>query len=128
MMLLTMKTKVVLQWSSRIQSTTLEASSTRNERIWIRWRKEFLQTITKLRKRNFQVGDVVLLKNEEKRNNWPMARISKVHQNEFDKVRTVTLVTQDRNEITRPISNIVLLCNSPPCESGEPDVNGVSSV
>ena len=48
--------------------------------FWSRWRKEFLQSLEaqqkwNISKRNFQFGDVVLLKEDSGRNKWPMARI-----------------------------------------------------
>ena len=46
--------------------------------FWSRWRKEFLQSLQArqkwdISKRNVQVGDVVLLKEDIGRNKWPMA-------------------------------------------------------
>ena len=48
--------------------------------FWSRWRKEFLQSFHALRKwniskRNFQVGDVVLRREDTERSKWPMAQI-----------------------------------------------------
>ena len=48
--------------------------------FWSHWRKEFLQSLQtcqkwNISKRNFQVGDVVLLKEDIGRNKWPMAQI-----------------------------------------------------
>ena len=51
--------------------------------FWSRWRKEFLQSPQTLnkwqsRKRNFCVGDAVLLsQNEVGQNQWPMAKVTK---------------------------------------------------
>ena len=50
------------------------------EEFWNRWRKEFLQSLQprqkwKKKTPNFTVGDIVLLKDECQRNQWPMARI-----------------------------------------------------
>ena len=54
------------------------------EEFWSRWRKEFLVTLQKkwaTNKRNFQVGDVVILKDDSQhRNHWPMALNTKTHQ------------------------------------------------
>ena len=43
--------------------------------FWSRWQKEFLQSLQarqkwNITKRNFQVGDVVLLKEDTERNKW----------------------------------------------------------
>ena len=48
--------------------------------FWSRWRKEFLESLQarqkwNIPKRNFQVGDIVFLKEDTGRNKWPMARI-----------------------------------------------------
>ena len=54
------------------------------EEFWSRWRKEFLVALRKkwaTNKRNFQVGDVVILKDgSQHRNHWPMALITKTHR------------------------------------------------
>ena len=86
------------------------------EEFWSRWRKEFLQSLQprqKLKKQtpNFTVGDIVLLKNECQRNQWPMARIVSIETDEKNVVRTVTLRVVDRNPpgrtqvLRRPIIN-----------------------
>ena len=48
--------------------------------FWSRWQKEFLQSLQarqkwNISKRNFQVGDVVLLKEDTGRNKWPIERV-----------------------------------------------------
>ena len=66
--------------------------------FWNRWRKEYLlnlQTRQKWteEKRNFQVGDIFLLKEEHVvRNSWPMARVTQVFPNEDGLVRSVELL------------------------------------
>ena len=85
--LLSMKSKVIMpppdefsrpdiycrKWWRRVQHITEEFCS--------RWRKEFLATLQEkqrwsVNRRNFEVGDIVLLKdNFHHRNHWPMAPI-----------------------------------------------------
>ena len=88
--LLTLKSKVVLPPPGVFQKDNLYCrrrwrviQHLANE-FWNRWRKEYLlnlQTRQKWteEKRNFQVGDIVLLKEEHVvRNSWPMARVTEV--------------------------------------------------
>ena len=48
--------------------------------FWCRWRKEFLATLQSRAKwqkirRNFKIGDIVLLKNNTIWNQWPVAKV-----------------------------------------------------
>ena len=90
------------------------------EEFWNRWRKEFLQNLQTRQKwqkqtPNFTVGDIVLLKDEFQRNQWPMARILSIETDEKRVVRTVTLHVVDRNMpghtqvLRRSIPKIVML-------------------
>ena len=119
MMLLTGKSKIVLappgafgepaaysrrQWV-RVQHLINE--------FWSRWKKEYLANLQQrskwlCKKRNFKVGDVVLVKTEEKRNLWPIGRVIKAPVDENGHCRKVTIKTVSGN-FERPISNIVLL-------------------
>ena len=92
--------------------------------FWNRWRKEYLASLQTRQKwtnekRNFQVGDVVLLKEENiSRNNWPIARIDKTFPSDDGLVRTVELRVADHASpgraitLKRPISKVVLLCEN----------------
>ena len=87
--------------------------------FWFRWRKEFLQSLQarqkwSVSKRNFQVGDVVLLKEDIGRNKCPMARIVRIEPDSQSIVWSVQLklIDTSNNNIKlfrRPISKIVLL-------------------
>ena len=87
--------------------------------FWSRWRKEFLQSLQarqkwSISKRNFQVGDVVLLKEDIGRNKWPMARIVSTNPDSQGIVRSVQqkVIDTSNNNIKlfqRPISKIVQL-------------------
>ena len=62
--------------------------------FWSHWRKEFLQSLQarqkwNIRKRNFQVGDVVLLKEDIGRNKWSMARVVSTEPDSQGIVRSV---------------------------------------
>ena len=92
--------------------------------FWCRWRKEFLASLQSRqkwtgKKRNFQIGDFVLLKEDNvSRNNWPMARVSGTFPNDDGLVRSVELRVADHaspgktTKLKRPISKIVLLCET----------------
>ena len=86
--------------------------------FWPCWQKEFLQSLQarqkwNINKRNFQVGDVVLLKEDTGRNKWPMAQIVSTELDSRGIVRSVQLKVIDNNNniklFRRPISKIVLL-------------------
>ena len=84
--LLTMKSKVVMPPTGSFGPADVycrkrwrRTQPIENE-FWARWPKEFIQTLQERRlcrskKRNFQKGDIVLLKADYNRNNWPIARI-----------------------------------------------------
>ena len=89
------------------------------EEFWHRWRKEFLQSLQTRQKwndkrRNFEVGDIVILKEQDcRRNQWPLARIIGVDADRNGDVRSVTLCVADSHNgnqtLRRPITKIVLL-------------------
>ena len=85
------------------------------QEFWSRWSKEYLQQLQARNKwlrprRNFQVGDVVLLKeNQSPRNRWPMAKVVDTHPDDHDQVRSVTVLTSNGSELERPINKLVLL-------------------
>ena len=87
--------------------------------FWSRWRKEFLQSlqvrqIWKKRIRNFVVVDIVLLRNDCHRNQWPMARIVGIDADAKNDVRSISLRVADKNGgpkkiLKRAITRLVLL-------------------
>ena len=85
------------------------------DEFWCRWRTEYLQSLQarnkwQLKKRNFVVGDVVILKDEGvQRNEWRLARVTEAHQSEGGDVRSVVVQTSTGKNYTRPITKIVLL-------------------
>ena len=121
--LLTMKTKVVLPPPGEFQRADLycrkrwrQVQHLANE-FWVRWRKEFLSNLQARqkwfhKKRNFEVNDVVLVKDVElPRNQWPLARVTKTFTDEEDGlVRKVQLqISTSKSELQRPIQKLVLL-------------------
>lgn len=85
--------------------------------FWSRWRKEFLSSLQQrkkwqVKKRNFCIGDVVLLKEDTGRNQWPMGRIVEIESDDEMMVRSVQLQLADTDGpkvLRRPISKLVLL-------------------
>ncbi|KAM4593953.1 uncharacterized protein PAE49_010961 [Odontesthes bonariensis] len=86
--------------------------------FWNRWRREYLPTLQSRSKwqdvrPNLKIGDLVLLKDSEaKRNEWPMALVTKTFPGQDGKVRKIELkVTRSGSAKTflRPISETILL-------------------
>ena len=94
--------------------------------FWRRWSKEYLQQQQdrpkwSKRRRNFCTGDIVLIKEETKRNTWPMAIVTDVKKDEYGDVRSVTCKTASNEKLVRPISKLVTLFESPPTEPSNQD-------
>ena len=107
--LLTMKTNVVMPPPRVFAKPDLYSRRRRRrvqhiaEEFWHRWRKEFLQSLQTRQKwndkrRNFEVGDIVILKEQDcRRNQWPLARIIGVDADRNGDVCSVTLCVADSN-------------------------------
>ena len=120
--LLTMKSKLVLPPPGVFQKEDLYARK-RWRRVqylanefWNRWRKEFLSNLQSRQKwskthRNFQVGDLVLLRDDDKvRNHWPRGIVSQTFPDSSGLVRSVAVrVGNSKDLLTRPIAKLVLL-------------------
>ncbi|XP_041422501.1 uncharacterized protein LOC121394762 [Xenopus laevis] len=85
--------------------------------FWNRWRKEYLSTLQDRRKwqkdqPNLNIGDLVLLKDEQShRNEWPMG-LKNVFPSDDKKVRKVEVKTVKNGTaktFTRPITEVILL-------------------
>jgi hypothetical protein len=118
--ILTMKSKVVMPPPGDFQKDDVYLRK-RWRRVqymanifWTRWKREYLQTLqarTKWNqpKRNIEIGDIVLIKDENTaRNDWPMARVVNVRQDSKGFVRSATLKSSFSTQ-ERPIDNLVLL-------------------
>ena len=122
--LLTMKSKVVMPPPGTFQKS--DAYCRKRWRyiqhmsnvFWERWRKEYLLSLQSrskwtAAKRNFIVGDVVLLKDEEcTRNKWPLGVITETFPSNDGLVRSVNVKTSNGSLLKRPITKLVLLIES----------------
>ena len=106
--LLTMKSHVVLPPPGVFQTTDVY-SKKRWRRVqhianefWSRWRKEYLQNLQSrpkwnLPRRNIQIGDNVIIKDEDlPRNQWRLARVVEACADQDGCVRKVKLVVGDK--------------------------------
>jgi hypothetical protein len=98
--------------------------------FWICWRKEFLLSLQQRQKwvnpqRNMQVGDIVLIKEDNvPRNCWRTARVVEVFASDDGLVRKVRIMVSDPSltergkrvrattVLERPIQKLVLLLKS----------------
>jgi hypothetical protein len=125
MNILTMKTKVISAPPGVFQKADLYCRKRwrvvqhlANE-FWNRWRKEYLLALQARakwteKKRNFEAGDVVLLKDGDVgRNKWPMGVVVSAVPGEDGLVRTVEVRVASRSVFKRPIHKLVLLVESP---------------
>ena len=123
MNILTGKTKIVLPPPGVFQKADVycrrrwrQVQHLANE-FWSRWRKEFINSLQPRqkwnhRRRNFQINDVVMIKDENlPRNQWPLARITKVYEDPKDSlVRKVDLYAPtSKSVLLRPIQKLILL-------------------
>ena len=131
--LLTGKTKLVLPPPGKFQNEDVYCRRRwrrvqhLSNQFWTRWKKEYLQNLqtrskwTGLR-RNFRVGDVVLLIDVDKvRNQWPMARVTNVKEDDQGLVRSATVRTASGSTLDRPINKLVLLVET---SEEEPEKTG----
>ena len=86
------------------------------DEFWKRWRREYLSTIQarqkwKEVKRNVQVNDIVLLKEQDlKRNQWPLGRVVETFAGDDGLVRTVRVKIANAVEpLVRSIVKVVVL-------------------
>ena len=120
--LLTMKSKIVLPPPGVFQKEDVycrkrwKAVQYLANQFWSRWKNEYLVTLQQRnkwqsKKRNFQVNDVVLIKEDSSRNQWPMGRVVSVTMDTNDGlVRIVDVYSAQANTtLTRPIHKLVLL-------------------
>lgn len=143
--LLTMKSKIILPPPGQFQRADLY-SRKRWRRVqyltnefWIRWRKEFLNTLQTRgkwtsSKRDMTEGDVVLIKDENlPRNQWRLGRIHECYTDNDGHVRKVKLVIASSSldkygkrqdpvtYLERPIHKLVLLHETEEFPTEEPN-------
>ena len=101
--LLTMKSKIVMSPPGHFTSPDRYCRKHwrrlqhRSNEFWNQWRKKVLLTLQNRGKwnkqqRNCEVGDVALLKEDAKRNQWPMAKIVAVNSEAKGDVRSVKIL------------------------------------
>ncbi|XP_055487755.1 uncharacterized protein LOC129695020 [Leucoraja erinacea] len=104
------------------------------EVFWSRWRREYLVTLQTRRKwldtrQNLKEGDIVLLKDKQaRRNEWPMAIISKTFPSQDGKVRRVEIrISKDGGQklYVRTITEVVLLLSPEDSGGSMGDLHGV---
>lgn len=84
------------------------------DQFWKRWIREYLPTLQSRnkwidKKRNLQVGDLVLLVDENTpRSLWPLGLISEVIPGRDGLIRSVNIKTKSSN-LKRPVTKVVLL-------------------
>ena len=74
----------------------MSSSVTYHKRVLVNKEKGNLVTLQSRVKwkgisRNLQVGDVLLVRNDQARNHWPIARIIKIEEDQYGIVRSVKL-------------------------------------
>ena len=96
------------------------------DQFWVSWKRDYLQTLQSRRKwkypsQNIKEGDIVLLRNNTPRNEWPMCRVTGRKLSRDGLVRSVTVVPANKNKkdttprpLERSIQDLVLLI---PCET-----------
>ena len=123
--LLTMKSKVILPPPGVFQKADMycrrrwRAVQFLANTFWERWRKEYLSSLqmrskwTSIR-RNFEIGDVVLIKDEDiTRNKWPMGIISQTFPSADGLIRSADVKVASGAIWKRPITKLVLLIETP---------------
>ena len=120
-MLLTGKTRLVLPPPGEFKREDLycrkrwRQTQHLAQEFWSRWSKEYLQQLQARNKwirpqRNFKIGDVVLLKeNQSPRNRWPMAKVIDTHPDDQGQVQSVMVLTSNGSELERPVNKLILL-------------------
>ena len=93
--------------------------------FWSRWWKKYLQSLEERQKwntwrRNFVIGDIVLLKTmEASRNKWPMVKVTATKSNQnglvgsvYQKNRDLPEAEKAKNIVEQPANKTVLLLKS----------------
>ena len=79
-----------------------------------RWRKEYLNTLQERSKwhnelkNTVEINDVVLIKDERPRNEWNLARVTRLIPDK-NLLRTVEIELANKSKLIRPLNKIILL-------------------
>lgn len=99
------------------------------DQFWTRWRREYLQSLQRRPKwtatrRNLRVGDIVLLRDDaQRRNNWPLGRVTEAIESEDGRVRKANVeIARDREKkaYLRPIKELILLLPNNGTDDADP--------
>ena len=126
--LLSMKTKIVMPPPGIFQKEDMycwkywrRVQHICNE-FWTRRKKDVLLLFQKWNctKRNFQVGEVVLVRDDSMRNKWQMARVITTYPNKKGIIRSVQLQLgkssgKERTLLDRPVNKLVWLIENEKC-------------
>lgn len=120
--LLTLKTKVVMPPPGVFQKEHIycrrrwKAVQYLANEFWRRWQKEYLLILQGRQKwmektRNFEVGDIVLIKEENlSRNQWKLGKVTETFPSKDGLIRTVNVrLSPCKTSLQRPITKLVLL-------------------
>ena len=125
--ILTMKSRVVMPPQGVFTSADLHCRKHWRRvqhlcnKFWSRWKKEVLLTLQNRQKwnditRNCEIGDIVLIKDDMKRNRWPMAKLVDTYKDNKGVVRSVRLlmrsvdrISQKSRYLERPVNKSVVL-------------------
>lgn len=99
------------------------------DQFWTRWRREYLQSLQRRPKwtttrRNLRVGDIVLLRDDaQRRNNWPLGRVTEAIESEDGRVRKANVeIARDgeKKVYLRPIKELTLLLPNNGTDDADP--------
>ena len=91
------------------------------DQFWVRWRREYLQSLQKRpkwneRKRNLVAGDIVIVRDKEThRNDWQIGKVVEAIASDDGEVRKANVLLCKegvRKTYLRPISELVLIVQS----------------
>ena len=90
------------------------------EQFWTRWKREYLQLLQARSKwnekqSNLDVGDIVVMRQDSRRYEWPLARVSEVHRSNDGRVRKATIALWkdgEKRSYVRPINELVFLTST----------------
>ena len=120
--LLTMKSNIVMLSPGHFEKVDVYSRKRRRRvqhifnEFWSRWRKEYVQLLQTRQKwndtkRNLRNGDIVLVKEDTKRNEWKLAIVEAVRLSDNGIVRTVE-IKQGSSKYVRPVNKLVMILES----------------